>query len=482
MFRNSQSVVFAKLLSSFPLASTQPSLLRHDVDLYSGLYLALAAVAFAAYIGFGSVFSYVTEHLSRTIRHRCLQSILSQDIEFFDQQTQPDGGRGTSTGTGTGFLMTVLTSSADAVTSLSGPILGGVLAFMATILTCIVLSLAIAWRLALVCSATIPVVFACGWLRLRTLSLLDETRHRDGAHAAAYASEIVRLARTVASLGAERRVLDRYSVFLSHHAATSRRSVLLAAVLYGTSQSVVYLCAALAFWYGGNLIDAREYSLFQFYLCFAALISGSQTAGSVFSYAPDASRAMRAGKDVQQLLGLCKRPVSTKDCPGTPQSGLGGALSPVSDPDDMGGLRCRGSIELRDVTFGYASRPGRRAIEGVSLTVHAGQHVALVGPSGSGKSTIVNLLERFYDPDGGSIYLDGRDIASLDVHHYRQLIALVSQDSTLYQGDIHDNIAIGRAGIGRTDGCARGPEEVPHEEIAAVCAAANLNDFIQSLP
>ncbi|KAI1760160.1 multidrug resistance protein 1, 2, 3 [Hypoxylon sp. FL1150] len=456
-----QSVVFAKVLSSLPLASTQPPTLRHTIDVYSAVYLGLAFVAFASYMSFGTIFSYTTESLSRGVRNRCFRSVISQDVGFFDH-----GHRGAR---GTGAITSVLTTSAEAITALSGPILGGVLTFMATIATCLIMSVSIAWRLALVCSATIPVVFACGWVRLRMLSLLDATRHRSGTEAAAYASEIVKLVRVVASLGIERRVLVRYEEFLAAQAKESWKSIILASVLYGFSQSVVYLCAALAFWYGGTLLDGGGYSLFQFYLCFAALISGTQTAGSVFSYAPDASKAMRANGEVQALIKLGKEPTS---------AGGMHAGSPSKSPRRE---EWQGGIEMQAVTFGYESRPNRRALDRITLKIEPGQHIALVGRSGSGKSTIVSLLERFYEPNEGSILLDGRDVSALDLEQYRELFGLVSQDTVLYAGNIRDNIAVGRPAI-QSNEDEPGVAEVSDQEIAEVCAQANLTDFIASLP
>jgi ATP-binding cassette subfamily B (MDR/TAP) protein 1 len=92
--------------------------------------------------------------------------------------------------------------------------------------------------------------------------------------------------------------------------------------------------------------------------------------------------------------------------------------------------------------------------------------VALVGPSGCGKSTIISLIERFYDPTCGSIFLDGRDISQLNLQDFRSHIALVSQEPVLYSGTIRDNITLG------TDA------EVGEEEVVRACKDANIYDFI----
>ncbi|KAK3076387.1 multidrug-resistance transporter mdr2 [Coniosporium uncinatum] len=130
-----------------------------------------------------------------------------------------------------------------------------------------------------------------------------------------------------------------------------------------------------------------------------------------------------------------------------------------------------GAIEFRDVHFRYPTRPDQPVLRGLNLTVKPGQYVALVGASGCGKSTTIALLERFYDPLAGTILVDGHDILSLNINDYRTHLALVSQEPTLYQGTIRDNVLLGAD-----------REDVPDAEIEQACRDANIYDFITSLP
>lgn len=126
-----------------------------------------------------------------------------------------------------------------------------------------------------------------------------------------------------------------------------------------------------------------------------------------------------------------------------------------------------GRIALRNVTFTY---PGTNTpvLSDVSLDVSAGQTVALVGPSGAGKTTLCNLVARFYEPQEGSIELDGVDLRDIDVDHYRRLLGIVEQDTFLFDGTIADNI-----GYGRRDATA--------DEITAAARLANAHGFIIDL-
>ena len=126
-----------------------------------------------------------------------------------------------------------------------------------------------------------------------------------------------------------------------------------------------------------------------------------------------------------------------------------------------------GAIEVRDVVFAYPTAKEHNVCNNYSVTIPAGQTVALCGPSGSGKSTIIQLIERFYDPQSGSIMLDGVDIKTLNVRWLRQQLGLVGQEPVLFQGSVADNIRYGKAG-----GTAS------QEEIEEAARMANAHQFI----
>ena len=123
------------------------------------------------------------------------------------------------------------------------------------------------------------------------------------------------------------------------------------------------------------------------------------------------------------------------------------------------------------MTFSYPSRPGINTLLHFTLTIHRGQSVALVGPSGCGKSTVVSLMERFYDPIGGCVTLDGEDVRGMNIRWLRQQIGIISQEPTLFDTSIAENIRYGALF-----------RHVSDDEVMEAAKAANVHSFIETLP
>lgn len=143
----------------------------------------------------------------------------------------------------------------------------------------------------------------------------------------------------------------------------------------------------------------------------------------------------------------------------------------VNDPETPLALPqpVRGEITFEDVHFAYPSRPGVAALDGVNLRIAPGETVAVVGPSGAGKTTIIQLIQRFYDPDSGAICLDGMRVDALTRDAFRKHIALVPQDPVIFATSARENIRFGRP-------------DATDAEIEDAAKAAAAHDFIEALP
>jgi len=167
-----------------------------------------------------------------------------------------------------------------------------------------------------------------------------------------------------------------------------------------------------------------------------------------------AQRAIASGN---RLFEILDREPRIESAPGAPALPAGG-----------------GRVELRDVTLRYggsvaADEPAPAALHDVSLEVEAGRTVALVGPSGSGKTSLVALIARLYDPEQGSVLVDGVDVREVDVASLRREIAFVADDSFLFTATVAENIAYARP-------------EASREEVEAAARRAQADAFIRGLP
>lgn len=308
------------------------------------MYLVLALIILMIWMCQGIVLAYCEESAIFHAKRRTFQTILRQEVLFFDQKKNSAGQ-----------LMSLLSSSPTDLGGVGGLVLGTILSFCGTIGGGLILSLAIGWKLALVCASTIPLVAGCGYLRPMMLSIFDQKikeSHNTGS--INYASEATSAIRTVASLSLEEQVLANYNKMLAEQAAKSVVSILQTSALYAASQSITFLCAGLAFWYGGTLVIDHEYTIFQFFVCFASLISGSQTAGIIFSHAPGFSKPMIAAGELKTLFDRQHNIDTWK-----------------THDNPVHREKAESYIKFESVGFRYPERPDRLVLENPTLSIRS---------------------------------------------------------------------------------------------------------------
>ncbi|KAK9313930.1 P-loop containing nucleoside triphosphate hydrolase protein [Lipomyces starkeyi] len=411
-----------------------------EINKVAGLFFMLSIVVSVATSGSQALFSYASQKLVRRIRYMTFRQILRQDIAFFDKDENTTGG-----------LTTMLSQGAQAIEGLTGATFGQIMNSIMIILSGSLVSLIITWKLGLVCISTMPILIGGAFFRLWVLAQFQSNMKNANQQASSYACESATAIRTVLSLTREKDVLESYHKNIDEQHRISRPATNKSSILYGISQGTQFFIFGLAYWYGSTFIRTGEYTLLQFYIAYITLIIGAQNAGMVLSYAPDMGKAKYAAANIKKLLSTVPK-VDTWSNKG-------------KVPENV-----QGEIEFRNVHFRYPTRLQVPVLRGLNLTVKKGQYVALVGSSGCGKSTTIGLIEAFYRPLSGEILLDGQDISEFNINSYREQIALVQQEPTLYAGTIRDNIQLGTK------------ENVSDEQIYTVCRQANIHDYIMSLP
>ena len=208
---------------------------------------------------------------------------------------------------------------------------------------------------------------------------------------------------------------------------TRARAAMTAVVMFAAFASIIAIS-----WIGVLDVNARVMSAGQLvqFIFYSAIVSGGL--GVLSEMWGDLQRAAGASERLMELLQI-ESEIRTPEVP---------KILPAP---------ARGAIEFRSVTFRYPSRPDCAALNGFSLSIGAGEAVALVGPSGAGKSTVFQLLLRFYAPQAGVITFDGADISLVKPQDLRRHISIVAQDPVIFSGTIAENIRYGRPGAENAD-------------------------------
>ena len=283
--------------------------------------------------------------------------------------------------------------------------------------------------------------------RIRAVSRSSQDRIAD---VGAYVTEVLSAMKIVQSFGQERREGERFARVVENTFETARRRILLRAAMTAVVILLVFGGVVLVMWRGALAVAAGEISggTIAAFVLTGGLVAGAL--GALTEVYGDLLRGAGAASRLAELLEA--KP----------------DIAPPARPQPLP-LPARGSLSFRNVTFRYPARPETAALRDFSLEIEPGETVAIVGPSGAGKSTIFQLAQRFYDPQGGTIRLDGVPLTAADPAEIRARMALVPQDGVLFSANARDNLRYGRW-------------EASDEEIWQAARAANAESFLRALP
>ncbi|MBN3326378.1 ABCBB protein, partial [Atractosteus spatula] len=307
------------------------------------------------------------------------------------------------------------------------------------------------WKLTLVILAVSPLLGVGAALMALFVAKLTGWELQAYAKAGSVADEVLSSIRTVAAFGGEKKEVERYDRNLISAQTWGIRKGLIMGFFTGYMWFIIFLCYALAFWYGSNLVvDTQEYSPGTLLQVFFGVLIGALNLGQ----ASPCLEAFASGRGAATIIFETIDREPEIDC----MSDAGYKLD-----------RIKGDIEFHNVTFHYPSRPDVKILDQLNMVIRSGETTAFVGPSGAGKSTAVQLIQRFYDPKEGMVTLDGHDIRSLNIQWLRSLIGIVEQEPVLFATTIAENIRYGR-------------EDASMEDIVRAAKEANAYSFIMDLP
>ncbi|PUA19987.1 ABC transporter transmembrane domain-containing protein [Glaciimonas sp. PCH181] len=411
----------------------------HHIDLYFLALFGVACVLGVATAGRFYMVSWLGERVTADLRSAVYSHVVTQSPQFFET-------------TKTGEVLSRITTDTTLIqalvgTSISMALRNGLL-FSGGLIMLFVSSIKLSSIIIVMLAAVVlPIV----WFgrRVRKLSRASQDRVAD---ASAIAGEILNAMPTVQAFTHENIEGKRFKGAIETAFGTAMERIRARSLL--TMMAILLVFGAIVFvlWLGAHAVVQGRMSggeLGQFIL-YAALVAGS--IGALAEVMGDTQRAAGATERLLELLAA-KSPVQS-----------------VLLPEKLPPRTAQGAaVALENVAFHYPSRPDTASLSNFSLDIKPGETVAIVGPSGAGKTTLFQLLLRFYDPQQGSITLDGVDIKFLDLHTLRNAIGIVPQDTVIFSANAMENIRYGR--VNATDA-----------EVIAAATMAAADEFIVRLP
>ncbi|MEI6486909.1 MAG: ABC transporter transmembrane domain-containing protein [Sphingomonadales bacterium] len=283
--------------------------------------------------------------------------------------------------------------------------------------------------------------------RVRDISRASQDRVADMG---TMVSEVLGAIRIVQAFTQEAREASRFGAAVERSFATAKSRIRLRAIMTALVITLVFGAITLVLWQGAlDVISGRlSGGAIAAFIFAAAIVAGAF--GTLTEVYGDFMRAAGAAGRMEELLAA--RPDIR--APANP--------TPLPQP-------ARGALALDRVHFHYPSKPDAPALNGFSLSVAPGETVAVVGPSGAGKSTLFQLVQRFYDPESGTLSIDGVAYRDADPHAIRERIAVVPQETVIFAASALENIRYGRP-------------DASEEEVWAAARAAHADDFLKDLP
>lgn len=351
---------------------------------------------------------------------------------------------------GSGDIMSRITTDTTLLQSIIGSSFSMAMRSVLMCLGALIMLLATNVKLTLIVMLLVPFILLPILFYGRRVRALSKQSQESMSDVGSYAGEAVEHIKTVQSYTREKEERQAFELQVERSFSIGRKRVQQRAILVAGVIIIVFGAITGMLWVGGNdvisgAMSGGDLGAFVFYaiLLASSLATISEVLGELQRAAGATERLVEVLK-IKSLI-LAPEQVSTS------------------------AKQLSSEIVFKDVSFSYPSRPNQTATRDLSLTVAEGKILALVGPSGAGKSTLFELLQRFYDPQKGSITLGGTDIRSLEPSDVRNQMALVPQHPALFSSDVMHNIRYGNPNA--TD-----------QEVIAAAKQAHAHDFITALP
>ncbi|XP_011030854.1 PREDICTED: putative multidrug resistance protein [Populus euphratica] len=416
------------------------SAIKHKSNILALVFLFIGALNFITSLLQHYNFAVMGERLTKRVREKLLAKLMTFEIGWFDDDENTSAAICARLATEASMVRSLV---GDRMSLLVQTFFGSVFAYST--------GLVLTWRLTLVMIAVQPLVIGSFYLRSVLMKNMAGKAQKAQMEGSQLASEAVINHRTIAAFSSEKRMLELFKATLRGPKEESVKHSWLSGLGLFSSQFFNTAFITLTYWYGGRLLTEGLITPERLFQAFLILLFTAYVIAEAGSMTNDISKG---GNAIRTIFAILDRKSE---------------IDPFNSFDASNIRRkLNGQVEFNNVYFAYPTRPDQMIFKGLNLKIDAGKTMALVGPSGSGKSTVIGLIERFYDPLKGAVFIDRQDIKSYNLRMLRSHIALVSQEPTLFAGTIRENIAYGK-------------ENARESEIRKAAVVANAHEFISGM-
>ncbi|XP_010605234.1 bile salt export pump isoform X1 [Fukomys damarensis] len=431
--------LFSQILGTFSLLDKEEQ--RSQIDGVCLLFIIMGCMSFFTQFLQGYTFAKSGELLTKRLRKIGFKAMLGQDIGWFDDLRNSPG-----------TLAIRLATDASQVQGAAGSQIGMIVNSFTNVIVAMIIAFIFSWKLSLVIMCFFPFLALSGALQTKMLTGFASQDKQALEKAGQITNEALSNIRTISGIGMQKQFMEAFEAELGKSFKTAVQKANVYGLCFAFSQSISFIANSVSYRYGGYLIPNEGLHYSYVYRVISAIVLSATAVGRAFSYTPSYAKAKVSAARFFQLLD--RKP-----------------LICVYSNEGEKWDNFQGKIDFVDCKFTYPSRPDMQVLNGFSVSVNPGQTVAFVGSSGCGKSTSIQLLERFYDPSGGKVMIDGRDSKKVNVQFLRSNIGIVSQEPVLFACSIKDNIKYGD-----------NTKDIPMERVIAAAKQAQLHDFVMSLP
>ncbi len=412
------------------------------VQRYTWLTLVTTVAASALGVGYGWLSVLIGQRIMRDLRHRLFSHLQGMGLRFF-------------TSTSTGEIQSRLLSDVGSIQGVLSDTVANFLSNVTTVISTLVAMIAMDWRLTLLSVGVLPFfALLSAKLGMRLGDVRKEVSKRN-ADVSATMQETLSVSGIllVKTSGQQSRTLEKFGNENDRLTDAQTRLMGIMRIFFSLIPLTFSLTPALVYWLAGVYIARGESQLtVGTIVAFTALQSRLFfPMSSLLNVQVEVLSGMGLFDRIFEYLDMKQEIVDSPD-----------AISPRTD-------EIRGEVTFRDVVFRYDPEQESPTLDGVSFTASPGQFIALVGASGAGKTTLTYLIPRLYDPDSGTVALDGHDLRVLTQESIGRLVGVVTQETYLVHDTIKENLRWGRP-------------DATDEEIVDAAKAAAIHDHIASLP